>query len=153
MKRKERTPIKLWSRVILAVVILAAVWLVGAALAAPQAPQGAAARPHPLTSDQAFKNVRVLKGIPLDDFMGTMGVMSASVGFDCSECHIGAGTDKVDWAADNGRKIIARKMVTMVATINRDNFQGRQVVTCWSCHRGRDRPATTPAMEKVYGEA
>jgi hypothetical protein len=59
----------------------------------------------------------------------------------------------VNWAADNGKKIIARKMVTMVAAINRDNFQGRQVVTCWSCHHGRDRPATTPAMEKVYGEA
>jgi hypothetical protein len=25
------------------------------------------------------------------------------------------------------------------------------MVTCWSCHRGRDRPATTPTMETVYG--
>ena len=79
--------------------------------------------------------------------MGTMGLMSAAVGYDCSECHINAGTEKVNWAADNGRKIIARKMVTMVEAINRDNFQGRQVVTCWSCHHGRDRPSTTPAME------
>jgi hypothetical protein len=105
------------------------------------------------TSDQVFKNIQVLKGIPVDDFMGTMGLMSASIGYDCSECHIGAGTDKVNWAADNGPKIIARKMVTMVASINRDNFQGRQMVTCWSCHHGRDRPATTPAMENVYGPA
>jgi photosynthetic reaction center cytochrome c subunit len=103
------------------------------------------------TADQVFKNVQVLKGIPVDDFMDTMGLMSASVGYDCSECHIGAGTDKVNWAADNGPKIIARKMVTMVAAINKDNFQGRQVVTCWSCHHGRDRPSTTPAMEVVYG--
>jgi photosynthetic reaction center cytochrome c subunit len=42
-------------------------------------------------------------------------------------------------------------MVLMVAAINRDNFSSRQVVTCWSCHHGRDRPATTPAMETVYG--
>ena len=105
------------------------------------------------TSDQVFKNVQVLKGIPVDDFMGTMGLMSAAVGYDCSECHTNAGTDRVNWAADNGKKIIARRMVTMVAAINRDNFQGRQVVTCWSCHHGRDRPSTTPAMEKVYGEA
>jgi hypothetical protein len=150
MKRREGTPIKLWSRLILAVVILAAVWMVGVALAAPQAAQPAA-RPHPLTSDQAFKNVRVLKGIPLDDFMGTMGVMSASVGFDCSECHIGAGTDKVDWAADNPKKVTARRMVLMVAAINRDNFGGQQMVTCWTCHHGRDHPATTPALETVYG--
>ncbi|MGA3205153.1 MAG: photosynthetic reaction center cytochrome c subunit family protein [Bryobacteraceae bacterium] len=105
------------------------------------------------TADQVFKNVQVLKGIPVDDFMGTMGLMSAAVGYDCSECHIGAGTEKVNWAADNGKKIIARQMVTMVAAINRDNFQGRQVVTCWSCHHGRDRPSTTPALEVVYGPA
>jgi photosynthetic reaction center cytochrome c subunit len=111
------------------------------------------ALPAAQTSDQVFKNVQVLKGIPVDDFMGTMGLMSAAIGYDCSECHIGAGTEKVNWAADNGKKVIARRMVTMVAAINRDNLQGRQVVTCWSCHHGRDRPATTPAMEKVYGEA
>jgi photosynthetic reaction center cytochrome c subunit len=103
------------------------------------------------TSEQAFKNVRVLKGIPVDDFMGTMGVMSAALGLDCSECHKGAGTEKVDWAVDTARKVIARKMVLMMTAINRDNFQGRQVVTCWSCQRGRDRPATTPTLETVYG--
>jgi photosynthetic reaction center cytochrome c subunit len=105
------------------------------------------------TSDQVFKNVQVLKGIPVDDFMDTMGLMSAAIGYDCSECHTGAGTEKVNWAAETRPKIIARKMVTMVANINRDNFSGRQVVTCWSCHHGRDRPATTPAMENVYGPA
>src|SRR5580704_11317968 len=129
---------RLWSRLILPAIV---------GLVVPQAKSQEKAQ----TSDQVFKNIQVLKGIPVDDFMDTMGLMSASVGFDCSECHIGAGTDKVNWAADNGPKIIARKMVTMVANINRDNFQGRQVVTCWSCHHGRDRPATTPQMETVYG--
>ena len=104
-----------------------------------------------MTSDQAFKNVRVLKGIPLDDFMGTMGVMTGSLSFDCSDCHNGAGTDTVDWAADTPRKVIARKMVTMVQKINTESFSGRQVVTCYSCHHGRDKPATTPALETVYG--
>jgi hypothetical protein len=42
-------------------------------------------------------------------------------------------------------------MVLMMTAINRDNFGGRQVVTCWSCHHGRDRPATTPSLETVYG--
>ena len=80
-----------------------------------------------------------------------MGIMSAALGIDCSECHLNAGTEKVDWAADTPRKMIARKMVTMMTAINRDNFSGRQIVTCWSCHRGRDRPVTTPALENVYG--
>ena len=104
-----------------------------------------------VTSEQAFKNIQVLKGLPLDDFMGTMGVMSAALGLDCSECHQGAGTEKVDWAADTPRKVRARKMVLMMNAINHDNFSGRQLVTCWSCHHGRDRPMTTPSLEAVYG--
>jgi photosynthetic reaction center cytochrome c subunit len=122
------------------------IWFLGVAFAAPQAAPAAQG-----TSDQVFKNVRVLKGIPVDDFMGTMGVMSAALGFDCSECHIGAGTEKVDWAADTAKKGTARRMVLMMAAINRDNFGGQQMVTCWSCHHGRDHPATTPALENVYG--
>ncbi|HLG97392.1 MAG TPA: photosynthetic reaction center cytochrome c subunit family protein [Bryobacteraceae bacterium] len=104
----------------------------------------------PLTSDQRFKNVQVLKDIPISEFMGTMGVMTGSLGFDCSDCHTGAGTDQVDWAYDTPRKATARRMVKMVANINHDNFGGRQVVTCYSCHHGRDRPLTTPTVESVY---
>jgi photosynthetic reaction center cytochrome c subunit len=122
------------------------VWLLGS-LASGQT----AAPAKPQLAEEAFKNIQVLRGIPVDDFMGTMGVMSAALGFDCSECHTGAGTDRVDWAADTQRKVIARRMVTMVATINKDNFTGRQMVTCWSCHRGRDKPAVTPTMDIVYG--
>jgi len=104
-----------------------------------------------LTAEQVFKNVQVLRGIPVDDFLGTMGIMCAALGFDCAECHTGAGTEKVDWAADTPNKLMARRMVLMMAAINRENFSGQQMVTCWSCHRGRDRPATTPALENVYG--
>ncbi|MGD1095288.1 MAG: photosynthetic reaction center cytochrome c subunit family protein [Bryobacteraceae bacterium] len=117
------------------------------------APQAKSQTPSttPMLSEQAFKNIQALKGIPVDDFMGTMGIMSMALGFDCSECHTGAGTDRVDWAADTPRKVTSRKMVAMVTNINRTNFTGRQLVTCWTCHRGRDRPVTTPAMEMVYG--
>ncbi len=127
--------------------IAAAMALIGAGLAAGQAaPTG-----KPQLAEEAFKNIQALKGIPVDDFMGTMGIMSAALGFDCSECHVGAGTDRVDWAYDTPRKLISRRMVNMVTAINRDNFNGRQMVTCWSCHRGRDKPAVTPTMDVVYG--
>jgi hypothetical protein len=43
-------------------------------------------------------------------------------------------------------------MVTMVQTINKENFGGRQVVTCWTCHRGRDFPVVTESFDQVYGE-
>ena len=104
----------------------------------------------PLMAEDAFKNVQVLKGIPVDDFLQTMGIMTASLQFDCSDCHEKAGTDKVNWAADTPRKIMARMMVNMVTNINKTNFGGRQMVTCWTCHRNRDKPLTTPTMEAIY---
>jgi photosynthetic reaction center cytochrome c subunit len=134
-------------RVITAGAGISVVWLLSAGLAGGQT----APPEKPQLAEEAFKNIQALRGIPVDDFMGTMGVMSAALGFDCSECHNGAGTDRVDWAADTQRKIIARRMVKMVTTINHDNFSGRQMVTCWSCHRGRDKPALTPTMAIVYG--
>lgn len=133
-------------RAILPIIASAAVILIGAGRAAAQAPAD-----KPLLSDQVFKNVQVLKGIPVDDFMETMGIMTAALQFDCSDCHANAGTDRVDWAADTPRKRTARRMVTMVAKINNENFGGRQMVTCWTCHRNRDRPLTTPLMEILYG--
>jgi len=109
------------------------------------------AAPKPLLSEEAFKNIQVLKGIPVDDFMQTMGLMSAALQFDCADCHVAAGTQKVDWAADTPRKRRARLMVTMVTNINKNNFGGQQLVTCFSCHHNRDRPLTTPTMDIIYG--
>jgi photosynthetic reaction center cytochrome c subunit len=111
----------------------------------------AGATTAPLLAEQAFKNIQALKGISAADFMGTMGIMTAALGFDCSECHVAAGTDKVDWAADTPRKVMARRMVNMVVAINQTNFSGRQLVTCWTCHRGRDKPVVTPSLDLVYG--
>jgi len=133
-------------RGILAIIGIAVVGLIGAALAGAQtAPQ------QPALSDQVFKNVQALKGIPVDDFLETMGIMAAALQFDCSDCHANAGTDKVDWAADTPRKRMARNMVNMVTGINKTYFGGRQMVTCWTCHRNRDRPLTTPIMDIIYG--
>jgi photosynthetic reaction center cytochrome c subunit len=138
---------KSWSRRARVVAIgIAACGLIGAGFVSAQtAPQD-----KPLMADQVFKNVRVLKGIPVDDFMETMGIMTASLQFDCSDCHIGAGTEKVDWAADTPRKLMARAMVTMVTNLNKTYFGGRQMVTCWTCHRNRDKPLVTPTMETIY---
>ena len=97
-------------------------------------------------SDEAFKNVQLLKGIPVDEFMGAMGLFSAATSMCCLECH------SPDWAADTPRKITTRKMIQMVNTINQTNFSGRKVVSCWTCHRQSDRPQVTPTLDVVYGE-
>lgn len=135
------------TRMILSITALATLWQFGSVLPASQMPAA------PKTAEQIFKNIQVMKGVPVDDFLGSMGLMCAALGYDCSDCHTGAGTQKVDWAADTPEKVRARLMVRMMQAINRDHFGGRQTITCWSCHHGRDHPATTPTLEYQYGPA
>jgi len=133
-----------WStRPTIAVAGMTLVWLLSAAITMGQQPQ---------MSEQAFKNIQALKGIPVDEFMGTMGLFSAALSMCCGDCHTGAGTSNPKWEDDPPRKQTARRMIRMVDTINRANFNGRHVVTCWTCHRGQPQPAATPAMDRIYGE-
>jgi hypothetical protein len=127
------------------------VWLTSLALTAGQA-QPASPPTGPRMSEAVFKNIQVLKGIPVDEFMGTMGLFSAALSVCCAECHTGAGTSNPKWEDDPPRKRTARRMVQMVTAINRDNFNGRQVVTCWTCHRGSQSPLVTPPLDSMYGD-
>jgi hypothetical protein len=134
-----------------------------AAPAAAGRGQAAAAAAKPLApgtqmAEAVFKNVQLLKGIPVDEFMGTMGVFTTSLSLCCGNCHTGAGTSNPKWEDDTGspqtaRKRTARKMIAMVQNINKTNFGGRQVVTCWTCHRGQTAPAITAPLDFAYGEA
>src|SRR6266849_8875366 len=93
--------IRLWSgRTILVAAAIAVVGLIGGALGAAQT----ASQEKPLLAEEAFKNIQVLRGIPVDDFLETMGIMAAALQFDCSDCHVGAGTGKGEWAAVTSRK-------------------------------------------------
>lgn len=106
----------------------------------------------PLLSDQAFKNVQVLKGIPVDEFMATMGFFSSSLAENCLYCHVleSAG-DWSKFAEDNDHKKMARRMILMVNTINKNYFNGRRELTCYSCHRAGQKPKVTPSLVDLYG--
>src|SRR5579864_4623453 len=98
-------------------------------------------------AEQAFKNVQVLKGIPVSEFMATMGFFSASVGLNCVYCHVAESLqDWTKFAEDVPRKRMARTMIRMVDTINKTNFGGRRVITCYSCHHGTERPKDVPSL-------
>jgi hypothetical protein len=108
--------------------------------------------PRPPTAETVFTNIQVLKGIPVNQFLETMGIFTASLGVGCDYCHIAeAGGNWGRYADDNGPKRTARRMVMMVSAINRDNFGTRQVVTCYTCHRGGNRPRVTPSLALLYG--
>src|SRR5882672_8412312 len=103
-------------------------------------------------ADTTFTNVQVLKGIPVNEFMEAMGIFTASLGVGCDYCHVAeAGGSWARYADDNAKKRTARRMVLMMSAINRDSFGGRQVVTCYTCHRGGNRPKVTPSLAALYG--
>ncbi len=103
-------------------------------------------------SDVFFKNVQVLKGIPVDQFLGTMGFIAASLSVNCTECHgSGARGTMIDYALDTPKKQKARQMMLMVKSINQANFGGGHRVTCWTCHRSDTQPPETPSLAVQNG--
>lgn len=121
--------------------------------AAGQAPQQGTAQNPPakkdLMAEDVYKNIQVLKGLPENQFLATMGFFSASIGESCEFCH----DDESSWAGyakDNANKQTARKMVLMMRAINQNFFGGQREVTCYSCHRGMDRPKVTPIFAEQY---
>jgi outer membrane lipoprotein-sorting protein len=133
---------------VVGVAALVVVWVSAVVITSGQTPSTAAVPPM---AEQVFKNVQVLKGIPVNEFMGTMGIFSAALGMSCEDCHAAGDADWSVYATDSPRKQMARVMITMMATINKQHFRGRQVVTCYTCHRGSARPRATADLAELYG--
>ena len=113
----------------------AAGWILASAIfAGAQQPQQLAGK----TAEQAFKNIQVLKEIPAEQVVPTMRVMAGSLGVNCGFCHV-EDRSKDDLMA----KQTARKMITMMMEINKNNFDARQEVTCYTCHKGTNDPVST----------
>ena len=100
------------------------------------------------TAGEKFKNIKVLNDMPAEQLGKVMNIFAASLGVDCSYCHT---VD--DFAKDGKReKETARKMIKMVMTINKDNFNNRPQVTCNSCHNGHEQPQNVPNLNPVAGD-
>jgi len=99
----------------------------------------------PPMADEVFKNIQVLKGMPADQLAPSMQFVNASLGVQCDFCHVPNAMDK----DDKKPKKIARQMMEMMFAINKDNFNGSRMVTCYSCHRGAIRPVGTPIIDEA----
>jgi hypothetical protein len=100
------------------------------------------------TAEQQFKNIKVLKGTPANQLVLSMHLMSGDLGVECNFCHVevsGSIEGQFD-KDDKPTKETARKMLTMVANLNRDSFDGEPVVTCYTCHRGAPEPLAIPIL-------
>ncbi len=101
-------------------------------------------------AEDIFKNVQVLRGVPADQFLGTMGFISAALSMNCSECHHTGSVQQ--YADDTPMKQTARRMIIMINAFNKANFGGKRMVTCYTCHRGSsDVPKVTPSLAEQYG--
>src|SRR5579883_3184716 len=93
-------------------------------------------------AEQVYKNITVLKGTPADQVVPSMQFIAASLGVECSFCHV-PGKPEAD---DKGAKKTAREMIAMTMAINKNSFGGRLQVSCYSCHNGREHPAAVPPV-------
>jgi hypothetical protein len=105
-----------------------------------------------LMTDQAFKQILVLKGMPTDTFFDVMGMFAASMGDDCTYCHVkSAMLVRADFAKPTPRIQRARQMIVMMQALNKQYFAGAPKVTCFTCHRGAYTPEASPRFSLQYG--
>ena len=114
----------------------AAVALLGAMMfVQAQAPKGKGGAPK-----NPPKNLKVL---PADNLIPTMQAFVPALGLEekggCNFCHVAD-----DRSADTKmEKVMARMMISMVKEINAKFPDGKEHVTCWTCHRGSTEPQTS----------
>jgi hypothetical protein len=97
-----------------------------------EAPKQGGGRPAP-------KNLKVLK-VEGAQLLPLMQSYAAALGKRCDHCHMGR-----DFASDeNPKKDIARQMIAMAQEINAKFPDGKEHVTCYTCHRGDVTPKTAP---------
>jgi hypothetical protein len=138
------------------IITIVAMGIASAALAgslwARQAGQSAPAKPAgqkaPLTpaelaqepAGKVFKNIKVLQDVPAYKLLDGMNYITDALGVRCEFCH-----NTRDFASDQKRtKRIARHMMQMLFAINKDNFNGRPAVSCYTCHQGHHHPIGAP---------
>jgi hypothetical protein len=111
------------------------------------------AAPEPsLMTENLFKNIQLLKGIPVDTFFDVMGMFAAAMGEDCTYCHSKQAVFRHEAFADATPRIQrARQMIVMMRTLNNNFFGGMPRVTCFTCHRGDGRPVAAPNLALQYG--
>ena len=94
----------------------------------------------------APKNLKLLTP---DELMPAMRSFTVALGVKCDFCHV-----KGDFASDeNPHKDVARHMIELARDVNAKFPDGKRHVTCYTCHRGAEEPATAPPPEDVPNQA
>jgi hypothetical protein len=87
-------------------------------------------------AEKVFKNIEILKGKKASRLPGMMAALTGLLGVNCTYCHV---NDKW-YSEEKATKQTTRKMFQMIGGINKDYFEGKNAVSCWTCHRGNPHP-------------
>jgi hypothetical protein len=118
-------------------VALGAVLVTVGSMQSPVAAQGAERK-----MEDEFLNIKAYRGQPADHLIPTMVYFEAALGVGCGYCH---DNDAAKRELDTKpQKDIARRMIEMVNTLNKNSFAGAPRVTCFTCHAGRPTPIGVP---------
>ncbi len=107
--------------------------------AAPPPPAATAADMKGKTAEQFYKKIEALKGIPADQVHPAMEYITTALGVGCGYCHVIGHFDQ----DDKREKHVARSMIQMTMALNNTVFDGKRELTCYTCHRGVAKAATT----------
>lgn len=95
------------------------------------------------TAGQVYKNLKVLQDVPADKLQDGMRYITIALGQECQFCHV-----ENNFPSDDKKtKQTARKMMAMLFAIDKDNFNGRTEVSCYTCHQGHQEPIPAPLPE------
>ena len=123
-------------RTFVGAIVIAVVCLMGVAIAGSQSAPAQTAQGKPTLTDDVFKSVVMLRGIPVDNFFESMGMFAAAMGTDCTFCHVSnAYFDKNAFATPTPR-------INRARADDRDDERrstsstsaGQPRVTCFTCH-------------------
>lgn len=103
--------------------------------------------------DERAKNLKVMpKNSSADEVEKVMHEFREALGVRCNFCHAPSKDDpkRMDFASDaNKHKDVARDMMRMTKKINKKYFKGEmQVVTCYTCHKGKAEPLNAVVREE-----
>lgn len=138
-----RTMLKKLASPVLWISVAAFALSIGVAAQSQQSPQP----PSPAdmqgkTAAQYYKNIQVLKDIPASQLIPGMRYITTALGVRCDYCHV-----QDNFPSDDKRpKQTARQMMTMLFAINKNNFNDRPEVSCFTCHQGHEEPMGVPAL-------
>src|ERR1700722_6678465 len=107
--------------------------------AAPPAPAPTLADMKGKTAEQFYKKIEALKGIPAEQVHPAMEYITTALGVGCGYCHVIGHFDQ----DDKREKHVARSMIQMTMALNNTVFDGKRELTCYTCHRGVAKAATT----------